>query len=60
MRKLAWLAALIVTLAIWAQDTTGRAVGTVTDPTGAVVPDVKIVVTNVNTGVTRETTTTSD
>jgi hypothetical protein len=42
---------------ITAQDATGRIVGTVYDQSGAVVPDVHIVVTNTATKVTRETKT---
>jgi len=39
--------------AVWARQTaTGRIVGTVTDPTGAVIPGVTITVTNVDTMVT--------
>ncbi len=40
-----------------AQQATAKIVGTVTDPQGAVVPAVKIVVTNVATNVSSETTT---
>src|SRR5256885_11614496 len=40
-----------------AQDATGRIVGTVSDPSGAVVPGVHVVVTNTATHVSRETTT---
>jgi len=39
-----------------AQEATGRIVGTVTDPTGAVVPSVKLKITNVATGVSYDTT----
>src|SRR5205085_10255305 len=42
---------------LMAQDATGRIVGTVSDPTGAVVPGVHVVVTNTATRVSRETTT---
>src|SRR5262249_2041769 len=44
----------------WAQDATGRIVGTVTDPTGAVIVGAKVIVTNVATRITRETVTASD
>jgi Carboxypeptidase regulatory-like domain len=37
-------------------DVGGRIQGTVTDPTGAVVPDVSVTVTNVATGVSRKVT----
>jgi hypothetical protein len=43
-----------------AQDASGRIIGVVTDPSGAVVPKVKITVTNAGTGVTNETTTGDD
>ncbi|HKV92893.1 MAG TPA: TonB-dependent receptor [Candidatus Angelobacter sp.] len=42
-----------------AQDATGRIVGTITDPSGAVIPDVHVVITNAETHVSRETTTNS-
>ena len=35
----------------WAQDPTGRIVGTVTDPGGAAVPDAKVTITNLKTGI---------
>src|SRR2546427_5241435 len=38
--------------ALWSQTATGRIVGTVTDPTGAVIPGVTITATNVDTTVT--------
>lgn len=42
-----------------AQDATGRIVGTITDPSGAVIPSVHVVVTNAETHVSREATTNS-
>ncbi|MDX6463590.1 MAG: hypothetical protein QOE55_7287 [Acidobacteriaceae bacterium] len=42
----------------WSQATTGSIVGTVTDPTHAVLPQAEITITNVSTGVA--STTTSD
>ena len=36
---------------LMAQRTTGTLVGTVTDPTGAILPGAEITVTNVDTGV---------
>ena len=38
---------------LMAQRTTGTLVGTVTDPTGAILPGAEITVTNVDTGVSR-------
>src|SRR5262249_21547917 len=35
--------------ALWSQTATGRIVGTVTDPTGAVIPGVSVTVTNTQT-----------
>lgn len=60
--------AILVTAAVavlfaWiasAQDATGRVIGTVADPSGAVVPGAKITVTNTETKVSRETTTDKD
>jgi hypothetical protein len=36
---------------LWAQDPTGRIVGTVTDPKGAAVPDAKVTIINLKTGI---------
>ena len=38
------------------QDVTGKIAGVITDPTGAVIPRAKVTVTNVDTNLTRETT----
>src|SRR6266498_607522 len=43
-----------------AQESTGKILGTVTDQNGAVVPDAKIIVTDVATKIGRETTTDKD
>jgi len=40
-----------------AQEATGRIVGTVSDPTGAVIPNVQVTVTNTATGISRKTVT---
>jgi hypothetical protein len=54
--------ALLVSLAPFAaaQDATGRIIGVVTDPTGAVVPSASITVTNVATGLVRTALTAED
>ncbi|MBV9482082.1 MAG: TonB-dependent receptor [Acidobacteria bacterium] len=44
----------------WPQEATGRITGTVSDPTGAVVPGVQITATNSATAVSRQTTTNQD
>src|SRR5208283_36080 len=59
MRKIAVLffAAVLIVFAgtAWAQTETGQISGTITDPSGGVVADAKVVVKSVNTGMTRET-----
>ena len=40
---------------LWAQESTARLLGTVTDPTGAVVPAANIAARNTATGLTRKT-----
>src|SRR5438094_8224697 len=45
---------------LYSQDATGRIVGVVTDSSGAVVPKVKITVSNIDTKDTRETVTADD
>jgi len=63
MRKIAVLffAAVLIVFAgtVWAQTETGQISGTITDATGGVVADAKVVVKSVNTGMTRETTSNS-
>lgn len=55
------VAALLVSTPFWAQTTisTGSIVGTVTDPSGAVVGSAKVIITNKATGQVITTTTTS-
>jgi len=43
-----------------AQTITGSVNGTVTDPSGAVIPNAKVVATNVDTGIATDTTTNND
>lgn len=43
-----------------AQEASGRIIGTITDPTGAVVAGAKVTVTNIATSVSRETVTDSE
>src|SRR5579863_8117372 len=55
------LAALVLfSLPMAAQDTVGRVIGVVTDPSGSVVPRAKVTVTNVDTGINSETATGTD
>ena len=51
---------LTCSLVAGAQTITANINGTVTDPTGAVVPNAKVSATNVDTGIDTETTTNSD
>jgi hypothetical protein len=50
---------LAAVLAATAQTSEGRILGTVVDPSGAVVPQVKLTITNTATGTSRTVTTTS-
>ncbi len=58
-RVFAWLvvAMLLATGLAWAQEATGRIVGTITDPKGGVIPGAKVTVTNVATDVSRQAAT---
>src|SRR6266700_2682010 len=47
-------------IALEAQTITGSVNGTVTDPTGAVIPNAKVTATNVDTGIETPSTTNSD
>ncbi len=63
MQKLFFVSVLICsffTLGLFGQDASGRVIGTVTDQTGAVVPNARVVVTNVATAESREDQTGSD
>jgi hypothetical protein len=53
------LLAAIIPAGLYSQEITGNISGTVTDPSGAVIPDAKVVVNNVLTGTQRSTTTTT-
>src|SRR5947209_6586431 len=46
--------------ALWAADPTGTLAGNVSDPSGAAVTGAKVVATNINTGLTRDTTSAAD
>ena len=50
-------AVLLLASAARAQTATGQILGTVKDATGGIMPKVKVTVTNQQTGLTRETTT---
>lgn len=46
--------------AVWSQTVQGVITGTITDPTGAVVPNATVTITNVGTNISQSTTTGSD
>jgi hypothetical protein len=46
---------LLISVAAFAQDATGKIVGNVTDPTGAAVQNAKVTVTNIETNIDHET-----
>ena len=50
------LALVLIATPLWAQKITGTISGIVTDPTGAVVPQVAITITNTETGLSRTVT----
>src|ERR1019366_8500970 len=52
------LISTILTVVAFGQSDRGTINGTLTDPTGAVIPAARVVVQNVETGLTYETTTT--
>jgi len=47
---------LVLSSALWAADPTGTIAGSVSDPSGAAIAGAKVTVTNINTGLTRDTT----
>ena len=51
---------LILPVGLLAQDATGRIIGVVTDPSGSLIPNAKVIVTNVATEISTETTTGGD
>ncbi len=64
LRTFALLAVALLMLAsgaaVWSQTVQGVITGTVTDPTGAVVPNTTVTITNVGTNISQSTTTGSD
>ena len=46
--------------AVWSQTVQGVITGTITDPTGAVVPNATVTITNTGTNISQSTTTGSD
>ena len=53
------LSLLLLTPATWAQDATGKIAGNITDATGAVVPGAMVLVTNLDTKISKRTVTNS-
>ena len=60
LRFLAFLLGIVLTPALFASDPTGTITGTVTDPSGAVVPKARIAVINEGTNATRDAETNHD
>src|SRR5205807_9414767 len=64
LRTFAILAAALLILAsggtVWSQTVQGVITGTITDPTGAVVPGATVTITNVGTNASQSATTGSD
>ena len=59
-RCVSCLGATLVSLGVFAQAPTGIITGTVTDESGAVVPNVNVTITNKATGVSRAATTNAE
>jgi hypothetical protein len=59
-RLAAFASFLILSLALYAQNTTGRVIGTVSDAKGAVIVDAKVIVTNTSTNQQWQTVTGSE
>ncbi|PYT85738.1 MAG: hypothetical protein DMG36_27270 [Acidobacteria bacterium] len=64
LRTFAMLIAALLVLAsggaVWSQTVQGVITGTITDPTGAVVPNATVTITNVGTNISQTTTTGND
>jgi len=64
MRTFVFLVAALLIFAsggaVWSQTVQGVITGTITDPTGAVVPNASVTITNVGTNVSQSTTTGGD
>src|SRR5947209_9361861 len=64
LRTFVFLVAAFLVLAsggaVWSQSVQGVITGTITDPTGAVVPNATVTITNVGTNISRSTTTGGD
>src|SRR5437763_16675935 len=64
VRTFALVAAALLSLAsgaaVWSQTVQGVITGTITDPTGAVVPNATVTITNTGTNISQSTTTGSD
>src|SRR6201991_4536069 len=60
LKSMAIAVLLICSAAAWGQTITANVNGTVTDPSGAVIPNARVQATNVDTGVVTETTTNND
>ena len=57
--SIALIVILLLAVSVWAASDRGELQGTVTDPQGALIPGVQVVVRNVDTGVEKKLTTNS-